>query len=419
MIEKGLIINNLDQNTEEWLAWRNSGIGGSDAAVIKLGDVYGKTPYRLWMEKRGNKIENTSYGGDENMKRGHDLEPIAKAFFIENTGIHIKPMLMQSRAYPFMLASLDGMSTDLKVGVEIKAPGEKIFNQMLTQGIPDHYYAQVQHELFVTGAERFYFFAYRDDKTDPFIREILPDYGYIENLVRMEQSFWRHIEYGIPPVESIDMQSSLSLFMGLIMFSGFANAGKDEIGKLYMSMFDMKRFAFSDPLREIHAMVLGKSQEEILENKEAYRPQMVILGHEMRRYVPNVWIESILNETSGIFEAMKERGAIIPSTRYVNEVMWGQRYASQLGVPFRLIHIERPKVKAANITEAKSLALVKQLANVIFVNDLDINTDVGLEATKMAVIQSTQYLEGQTTVTASSFKPLAKEYLKEQKKITD
>lgn len=422
----GLIINNLEQNTPEWQQWRMSGIGGSDAAILKLGNLYGKTPHTLWLDKRGQIGEyNRTEAAEENLERGKELEPKAREYFIKHTGIYVEPVLMQSTKYPFMLASLDGITPDLSVGVEIKAPGEKVFKELFLKGVPDYYYAQIQHQIAVTGARRFYFFAYNEDiAPHVYLQEVMPDYSYIEELIRLEQEFWRHVEFNIPPTGELNLQRSRDLFIGLVMLGGVAKSGKDEIGSIITRIFQTKRYSPSDALRDVHAKILGLSEEEIAADKEKYRPGMVALGDELRRYVPDVWMQSIFNRRSGIHQAMLTTGAVVTSTRYANEVMIGKRNAEDLGVPFRLIYIERPKIKAANDVEGKSLPLVKSLADIVLVNDMDVNKPIGLAATELAVVSSIGRLPlnkllffgGIPNIFASSFKDEAKAYLKATRK---
>ena len=68
--------------TAEQLATRSTGLGGSDAAVA-CGVSRWKTPYQLYLEKRGEvpPIEQT-----EPMRWGHLLEPLVRQEYSERTG---------------------------------------------------------------------------------------------------------------------------------------------------------------------------------------------------------------------------------------------------------------------------------------------------------------------------------------------
>lgn len=426
LLSPGKLIN-VEQNTDQWLEWRQKGIGGSDAAVIKLGEVYGETIEILWAQKTGYVEKSFNEKQQVHIDRGHDLEPAARERFAELTGFRVKPVCMQSSTYPFMLASLDGMTEDLRVGVEIKAHSDDVFKRLIaSDSIQPHYYAQIQHQLAVTGAREFYFWA-TNENIPPyyFLRSIRPDYPYIEDLIRREQQFQHMVEARIKPTGSIDSDITLASHanIGLIMLSGAATAGKDEMALIYSDIFGCERFSPSDPLRETYCNMVGITAEQLNKAKEKHRPALVALGHGMRSYVPNVWIDAVFNEHSGIFEAMLDKGALFTSTRYLNEWSHGRLHAERLNVPCRLIYIERPKVKFANETEAATLPLVKQMSDTIFVNDCDVHTPIGRVATELALVDviarqnalSTWSTKHQIIVKASNHREYAKAAIKERK----
>lgn len=422
MFTKGNIIP-LEQNTEEWLRWRDTGIGGSDAGVIKLGNVYGKTPGVLWAQKMGITVAEFTEAQREHIDRGHALEPEARQRFADLTGFRVRPVCMQSATYPFMLASIDGLTHNGDVGVEIKAPAEKMFKSLLDSNqVPAYYYAQIQHQLAVSGAREFYFWAYNPNvKPGYFIKRVDPDYAYIEQLIRLEEQFQWHVDRGISPTEDgtvLDMQRSGGIFTGLIMLSGYATAGKDMVGEIYTAILGAKRFSPSDPLREIYCQMRNITHKRLNDEKERHRPALVALGHGMRQYVPDVWIDAVFNPESGIFEAMQDKGALITSARYVNELSHGRKHAARLGVPCHSIYIDRPKVKAANETEAATLPLCRDLCEVTLVNDMDVNTEVGYAATELAALSALRVGQSsKLTIHSSDYKELARNVLKQKREV--
>ncbi len=102
-----ILTSTEDISTEEWLEYRRLGIGGSDASVVCGINRY-KSPVELWMEKTGQ-WPNQEAG--EAAYWGHQLESLVRDEFTSRTGIEITlvKQILQSEAYPFMLANLDGI----------------------------------------------------------------------------------------------------------------------------------------------------------------------------------------------------------------------------------------------------------------------------------------------------------------------
>lgn len=183
----------------EWLAWRNKGIGGSDASVICGINKY-KSVIELWMEKTGQ-IEPKESG--EAAYWGNILEPIVREEFTKRTGIEvgIEKSILQHPEYPFMLANLDGVIIDpiKKCGLIFEAKTASIYNAHEWElDIPEHYQLQVQHYMAVTGfigayvavliAGNHYKYYY-----------IERDEEIIKLLIRLEKIFWNCVEKKKPP----------------------------------------------------------------------------------------------------------------------------------------------------------------------------------------------------------------------------
>ncbi len=182
----------MEQNSDEWLSWRRLGIGGSDAPII-LGLSPWKTAYQLWEEKTGLVVNE-----DDNnyiTQKGHRLEPRARALYEIETGISIPPKLVERSDRPEHRASMDGLSEDGKKAGEIKFVGAGEKWQMAIDGkIPDYYYAQMQWQLFVTGAETNDYIAYNDDENKIIIITVDPDIEFIKDMVKKVDAFWKLVQ---------------------------------------------------------------------------------------------------------------------------------------------------------------------------------------------------------------------------------
>lgn len=157
-------IIDLEQTTDKWLQWRLGGIGASEAASI-LNENPWCSSTQLLNKKLGTKSdEKVSNFSNSRMRRGRDLEPFIRTLYTAFTGIKAEPLCCQSEEFPWMLASLDGLSECKKIVVEIKAPNRETHNKALAGIIPSHYYWQVLHQLIVTDAEKAHYVSYSDAK---------------------------------------------------------------------------------------------------------------------------------------------------------------------------------------------------------------------------------------------------------------
>ena len=111
-------IERLQQNTSEWLRWRQDGIGSSDAPVI-MGEAAFKTRRLLWAIKTGRARD---LGGNAASRRGRALEQAARSAYERELGIQMEPLCLVHERWEWMRASLDGLSFDGSTVLEIKCP---------------------------------------------------------------------------------------------------------------------------------------------------------------------------------------------------------------------------------------------------------------------------------------------------------
>ncbi len=179
-------IERLHQNTPEWHRWRRQGIGASDAPVI-MGEAPFKSPRTLWSIKTGRTQED--HAGPA-ARRGQHLEPFARRAYERQTGIHMEPLCLVHEEFDWMRASLDGISFDGTTVLEIKCPLSVRDRTSAREGrVPPHYYAQLQHELEVSRAERAHYWSF--DRTAGTLIEVRPDRDYAKRLLEAEAAFWQ------------------------------------------------------------------------------------------------------------------------------------------------------------------------------------------------------------------------------------
>ena len=177
----------LTQNTPEWLEFRKGKIGASDASTI-LGENPYKTAYNLWEEMVGIKQLVMT----DAMVRGTLLEPEARGTYERMAGEEYFPIVAQSDEYEWMIASMDGMNSTYTKGVEIKCTGQKNHDIAKCGNVPGHYYAQLQHQMYVTGLQEIDYFSYRpeDDEMTWAIVKVKRDDPYIKDMIIKEREFY-------------------------------------------------------------------------------------------------------------------------------------------------------------------------------------------------------------------------------------
>lgn len=187
----------MQQGTKEWLEFRRTRIGASDAPII-MGVSPWTKPMELWEEKVGMRDGKKL---SESMKRGQILETIARQEFEKVVEVDIFPQVVTHPEHSWMVASLDGLSLDGKCAVEIKCPGEKTHAIAVGGNIPEHYYPQLQHQLAVLGIPFMHYYSFNG--TEGVLLTVERDEQYISELIEKEQLFYEAMRTQTPPDPSI------------------------------------------------------------------------------------------------------------------------------------------------------------------------------------------------------------------------
>jgi putative phage-type endonuclease len=185
----------LKQGSPEWKAQRKEHIGASDISAISGNNPW-KNSYNLWEEKTGRKDSDIS---TEAMRHGSETESIARSIYVEDRGTSLDTPTCESDEWPIARASLDGITEDLSIIVEIKCPTKHdLYDKALKGNIPDYYLDQIQWQLWVTGAERCDFMVFIDQFNYKVI-PVMPDTKYQKNLVTLAKNFWAYVISDTPP----------------------------------------------------------------------------------------------------------------------------------------------------------------------------------------------------------------------------
>ncbi len=141
------VINSADR--EAWLKERKHGIGASESPGILGAGKYnsGISVFADKIDKEPPVEENS-----ERMALGQAMEPVILAMYMEKSGRLAWPsgVLLRSKRWPFMLATLDATTTvnGVPTVLELKNTQDRTG---WGDGVPRHVWVQMQHSMAVTG----------------------------------------------------------------------------------------------------------------------------------------------------------------------------------------------------------------------------------------------------------------------------
>ena len=182
---------------EQWLDYRRTGIGGSDAATVVGLNPYSSL-YTLYNDKLGlipAKEEN------EAMRQGRDFEDYVARRWMEVTGKKVRRncYMWRSNENPFMIADIDREVIGENAGLECKTTSVYNHADLENGEIPLTYYVQCQHYMAVMGFDRIYLAVLVLNRGFyHFVIEHSPE--EIAVLTDAEETFWRdHVLPQVPP----------------------------------------------------------------------------------------------------------------------------------------------------------------------------------------------------------------------------
>lgn len=187
--------------TEQQIAERSHGIGGSDAAQAIGVEAFGRNRITLWREKTG-RAERDDISGERRVRRGNFLEEyIAKEYCIE-TGVSVRRRnaALVHPAYPFMRCNVDRLVVGARRGLECKSVhplASKGWGEPGSDEVPMVYLAQCVHMIAITGFETWDLAAMFGD--DLRIYTIRRNLELEQAIIEREADFWSYVEKDEPP----------------------------------------------------------------------------------------------------------------------------------------------------------------------------------------------------------------------------
>lgn len=160
---------------EAWLVERFTGLGSSDAAAV-IGQSHWKSRFALWAEKK----HRADLSPEESvfLKKGHQLEPLIAADYVEATGRDLVDLgswtIRRSKRWPWMICTHDrlilpcdgnkgtgvlsakavlsrfGRARDQWAELLAADPGDERARHLLAEQVRLDYQTQIQHEMIVS-----------------------------------------------------------------------------------------------------------------------------------------------------------------------------------------------------------------------------------------------------------------------------
>jgi hypothetical protein len=171
----------VKQGQEEWLALRKSYFTGSALGEWLLDGDRTKTSRKAWQNAIWNKLGELSQDDEPNfpnwaMKRGTELEPLARAAYEKHTGFKVREVGFISHDCDGFGVSPDGLILgenetaegdviyDWSHGLELKCPVARTMLKWLDAGtLPDEHKLQVHASMAASGLDRWDFFAWHPE----------------------------------------------------------------------------------------------------------------------------------------------------------------------------------------------------------------------------------------------------------------
>lgn len=174
----------IPQQTPDWLKWKRGKIGASHAPTI-MGENPWSTRLQLWSQI----IEDEQTPMNDAMRRGVELEPIARDKICSILEADYKPQCMESDSRAWQIASLDGWCPSAKVkALEIKCPAAKTHSEAEAGRVPKHYIAQLQHQMEVAEIDCVAYCSYFNDQIA--MIDVYRDEKYIKTMNALETEFY-------------------------------------------------------------------------------------------------------------------------------------------------------------------------------------------------------------------------------------
>lgn len=192
------IASTLKMTREQWLDMRRTGITGTRITGI-MGVSPWETPRSVYLDLLGLKPEKEQ---TEPMYWGNVLEDTIAKEFAARTGYKVRRVnyMLQHKTFDFLLGNIDRLIIDGKRKGVLECKNVGAFKaDEWANGVPQHYYYQLQFYLCLTGFDFGYLTALIGGQKFVYYH-IERDDALIEQMIEAATEFWfGHVEPRVEP----------------------------------------------------------------------------------------------------------------------------------------------------------------------------------------------------------------------------
>jgi len=292
------VVDTADIEEKDWLAYRRTGIGGSDVAAI-MGVSPFTTARSLYYDKCGI---HPMLPDDSNWvakKVGHLLEDLVAEIFTFKTGYKVFKIkkMFQHPLHEFMLADVDcfvELPGGKRAVLECKTGNYHTQDKWADGAVPINYEYQGRHYMSVMNIDAVFFACLFGNNENEFVyRKVERDMDQEAAMVEQEQYFWEeHVQKRVEPpyTESGDLvlesirrhygeadpdapviKLSASLFPGLEEYLKLSEQ-KSDLSKQVKTLEDQMKRAYAPVVDELGANCKGVCKNGKTEFTVTYNP---------------------------------------------------------------------------------------------------------------------------------------------------
>lgn len=172
-------VHELNQGSQEWLAFRAMHFGASEAAAMLGLSKTTTRPELLHMKATGLTPEFTAWVQKNVLDHGHHVEELTLPLIEAHIGDDLFPATCSEGK---ISASCDGLTMTGDYAWENKQPNAEIVAQMRAGQMPEQHMPQCQQVLMVTGAKKLIFSVCDGTPENLLMLDVWPDTAWFERL---------------------------------------------------------------------------------------------------------------------------------------------------------------------------------------------------------------------------------------------
>lgn len=180
-------ILDVKQGSAEWHDLRKIKLGASCAPIIMGVSTY-KTPFELYQEMKGNvEPEKQNWA----MERGKELEKEAVQIYESTEQIKTFDPVGEADIYVCLIASMDAVCVnDYKKCAEVKAIDIESHYATYRGDVPDIYYPQLQHQMYVWELDQIDYISYHPEAFIEYTKTVVKrDEKYLQQYIPKALAF--------------------------------------------------------------------------------------------------------------------------------------------------------------------------------------------------------------------------------------